>query len=526
MKSAVYFVLAVLIILTSAMPTIAAPNNAASTFSCTDVTEIPQAECEALVALYNSTDGPGWTNSTNWLVTNTPGNWHGVTVESGHVTILNLGYNQLSGSISSELGNLINLTELNLSDNQLVGNIPPVLGNLNNLTLLNLEYNQLSGSIPPELGNLTKLNRLYLSKNSFIGGIPSELGNQTSLQKLELYSNQLNGSIPPELGNLTNLTYLLLSDNELSGSIPIEVGNLLALNILDFSNNKLTGSIPTELSELTSLVDLGLDGNQLSGNIPSELGGLVNLISMNLSSNQLNGSIPGALGDLVSLNILRLNDNNLVGDVPDTFINLINLFDPGMVWDGGDGLDLDYNLLYIPPGYPNPTVPLQVFLNQKDPDWQLYQGFTQVIGAGGGELTSLDRRTDFLIPAGALITDTTFTFIPLPAPTHDSGTLAFAHISFLLTAVDAGGNPIITFDQPITATITYTDSDIVAPENTLGLYYWDTAASIWTDAVTTCPEGVYTRNPAANDFSLPLCHLTEFGVFGTPLRIFMPLVHR
>ena len=502
MKTFVYLLMAILIICTSSFPAVAAPVEDVNTFSCVNVTEIPQIECEALVALYNSTNGDGWSNHTNWLITNTPSDWYGVIVNSGDVTQLFLSSNNLIGSIPPDSGNLTSLTFLSLGDNQLVGNIPPVLGNLINLTLLNLEYNQLSGSIPPELGNLTKLNRLYISKNNFIGSIPSELGNLPRLQKLEIYSNQLDGIIPPELGNLTNLTYLLLSDNQLSGSIPIEVRNLLTLRILDLSNN------------------------QLSGSIPNELGELVNLISMKLSSNQLSGSIPDGLGNLDSLNILRLNDNNLVGDVPDTFINLINLFYPGMVWDGGDGLDLDYNLLNVPPGYPNPTVPLQVFLNQKDPDWQLYQGFEQMIGAGGGELTSLDSKTDFLIPEGALITDTTFTFIPMSAPSHDSGTLAFAHNSYLLTAEDASGNPVITFNQPITATLTYTNSDVVAPEATLGLYFWDESNSAWMDAVTSCPGGGYTRNPDANIFSLPLCHLTEFGVFGMPLLTFMPLIHR
>ena len=35
--------------------------SAPAAFSCDNVTEIPKVECEALVALYNSTNGPGWT---------------------------------------------------------------------------------------------------------------------------------------------------------------------------------------------------------------------------------------------------------------------------------------------------------------------------------------------------------------------------------------------------------------------------------------------------------------------------------
>ena len=47
---------------------------AATDCSNVAVTTIPQAECETLVALYNSTDGPNWTDSpgNNWNITNTP----------------------------------------------------------------------------------------------------------------------------------------------------------------------------------------------------------------------------------------------------------------------------------------------------------------------------------------------------------------------------------------------------------------------------------------------------------------------
>ena len=44
----------------------------AATSSCTSVTQIPVAECEALVALYNGTDGPNWYRNTGWLATNMP----------------------------------------------------------------------------------------------------------------------------------------------------------------------------------------------------------------------------------------------------------------------------------------------------------------------------------------------------------------------------------------------------------------------------------------------------------------------
>ena len=58
-------------------------------FSCTNVTEIPQIECEVLVALSNRTDGgPNWPFSINWLETNMPCSWIGVVCEGGHITEL------------------------------------------------------------------------------------------------------------------------------------------------------------------------------------------------------------------------------------------------------------------------------------------------------------------------------------------------------------------------------------------------------------------------------------------------------
>jgi len=39
------------------------------TSSCNDVTEIPQVECDALVAFYESMDGANWRNRDGWLAT-------------------------------------------------------------------------------------------------------------------------------------------------------------------------------------------------------------------------------------------------------------------------------------------------------------------------------------------------------------------------------------------------------------------------------------------------------------------------
>jgi len=244
---------------------------------CDSQTQIPAAECDALVALYNSTNGAGWSNQADWLQTDTPCSWHGVGCDNG-----------------------TNVTSLYFQNNQLSGSIPTQLGNLTKLTFLDLYYNHLTGSIPTQLGNLTKLTTLYLPGNQLTGSIPSELGNLKNLTFLALYDNELTGSIPPELGNLTNLQYLDLYVNQLSGSIPAELGNLTQLQELELSNNQLSGSLPTELGNLTNLTGLYLSSNQLSGEIPASIVNLTNLTHLSLSCG-LTSSDPAVIAFIEAL---------------------------------------------------------------------------------------------------------------------------------------------------------------------------------------------------------------------------------
>ena len=72
-----------------------------------------ETDREALVALYNATDGENWNESDNWLSDAPLGEWYGVgTYDDGRVGALYLSSNDLSGKIPPELGSLSNLTGL------------------------------------------------------------------------------------------------------------------------------------------------------------------------------------------------------------------------------------------------------------------------------------------------------------------------------------------------------------------------------------------------------------------------------
>ena len=132
---------------------------------------------DALVALYNATNGD------NWLSDSPVDNWFGVYASNdGCVNGLLLLDNQLSGGLPSELGQLVNLEWLDLDENHLTGAIPPELGKLANLEQLDLRENQLTGVIPPELGKLANLEQLDLLENQLTGAIPPELGQTCQLK--------------------------------------------------------------------------------------------------------------------------------------------------------------------------------------------------------------------------------------------------------------------------------------------------------------------------------------------------------
>ncbi|MBO1348085.1 MAG: hypothetical protein EBE86_012130 [Hormoscilla sp. GUM202] len=94
----------------------------------------------ALQAFYTSTSGENWRNNFGWDISSeTPppaevvNNWHGVTVEEGRVTKIEMNRNNLSGMLPEELGNLSNLQKLRLQSNSISGSIPSELGSLGNL---------------------------------------------------------------------------------------------------------------------------------------------------------------------------------------------------------------------------------------------------------------------------------------------------------------------------------------------------------------------------------------------------------
>ncbi|KAJ3394831.1 hypothetical protein HDU92_006497 [Lobulomyces angularis] len=157
------------------------------------------------------------------------------------------------------------ITRLNLGDKSITS-IPNDIFKFRELILLDLSFNQINGSIPSNIGKLKKLKNL--SGNKLKDSIPASLGDLENLTGLWLALNKLTGSIPPELGNLSRLQTLFLSGNELSGELPERLFLLSELKHLYLNMNLLEGKLP-KMSKLTNLQQLDLSYNQFSGKLPN-----------------------------------------------------------------------------------------------------------------------------------------------------------------------------------------------------------------------------------------------------------------
>ena len=245
---------------------------------CEAQSEIPSAECEALVSLWQQTGGLSWDIHFGWAETNSPCTWYGVSCSGGQVRELILRLNNLVGPIPPGLADLPGLRVLDLRFNGLTGTLPPELAALPELVFLLIDSNALTGPIPAQLGELPNLELLYLEDNGISGPLPPELAALPQLAELRLGDNRLTGFIPPQLENFgPSLSTLSLRGNLLQGPIPMELGSLSGLTVLDLAGNDLEGPIPEELGQLSNLVTADLGGNLLSGEVPVELLDLQNI---------------------------------------------------------------------------------------------------------------------------------------------------------------------------------------------------------------------------------------------------------
>lgn len=310
-KESVRFIMsvAVLLLLTSGVSLVVETAHA-QTGICHGVTEISMMECEALVSLYQNTNEAGWTQRTNWMLSDNPCEWYGVTCQQGHVTILALSNNNLSGSIPAEIGELRWLQVLDLAENNL------------------------SGSLPIELSNLSLLRWLYLNDNPLTGTLPVSFMNMDSLETLWLYNSQVcqpaHASLQGWLGSL--------SDHQPSKQLCPVTATTASVNIAPSPQTSCNDVTEIPVSECEALIFLFSKSNGIAWSnrenwaqnaSPCSWFGVScaaeHVTELQLSNNGLDGTLPAQLSDLTELQVLNVSDNRLDGSIPAGLTSLTGL---------------------------------------------------------------------------------------------------------------------------------------------------------------------------------------------------------
>ncbi|KAF5471515.1 hypothetical protein F2P56_008302 [Juglans regia] len=256
--------------------------------------------------------------------------------------VLNLGRNNLSGSISDTFPDNCGLQTLDLNGNQLQGKLPKSLENCTRLEVFDIGNNHIEDIFPCHLKNASVLRVLVLRSNNFSEslGCPGHNATFPMLQILDLAANNFTGKFPinffsnwkamtggedeveSELNHLQfrvlRLSYYQDRVTVTSKGLNLELVKILTIfTSIDISCNKLDGEIPKDIGLLKSLYVLNLSHNALTGQIPTSLANLRLLESLDLSSNKLTGEIPMQLAEnLIFLSVLNLSFNQLVGQIP------------------------------------------------------------------------------------------------------------------------------------------------------------------------------------------------------------------
>ena len=245
---------------------------------------------EALIRIYQSTDGDNWINNENWCSDRPLNEWYGVYIEEGKGHI-DLDGNNLKGVI--DVSGCTSLGVLYCDENQLTSlNV----SGCTSLTILDCEDNQLSSLDVYGCTSLVNFFYYYNQLTSLnVSGCTSfttfncndnqltslNVSGCTSLLDLDCSNNQLtslNVSGCTSLGYLycyenqltslnvsgcTSLKELICRDNQLTS---LNVSGCTSLERLDCSDNRLTS---LSVTSCTSLKQLDCSENKISSVISS-----------------------------------------------------------------------------------------------------------------------------------------------------------------------------------------------------------------------------------------------------------------
>ncbi|XP_059642080.1 receptor protein kinase TMK1 [Cornus florida] len=286
-----------------------------STFVCGESQTNPN-DASVMLALkksLNPSEDLGWSDPE-------PCQWsHVVCSGDKRVTRIQIGHQNLQGTLPSNLSNLTELERLELQWNNISGPLPSLNG-LSSLQVLMLSNNQFS-SIPRDFfTGMSSLQSVEIDNNPFLAWeIPQSLRNSSTLQNFSANSANITGKIPDFFGpdEFPGLINLHLAFNNLEGKLPLTFSGSQLESLWvngQMGDAKLGGKIDV-IQNMTFLKEVWLHSNGFSGPLP-DFSGLNGLESLSLRDNSFTGPVPVSLVNLKSLKIVNLTNNLLQGPMP------------------------------------------------------------------------------------------------------------------------------------------------------------------------------------------------------------------
>jgi len=291
-----------------------------------------------LAVIYLTTGGPNWEAQLSFMGGKDECVWEAVKCnEEKFVTYLYLGFNNLQGTLASEIFSLIHLDFFDITRNVFTGTIPNGLSRLpmkyldiyentftgtlpsdffkvDNIEYMSVGRNLISGTIPSDHKDLSKVTELWFQNNFISGTLPQWFQEITALKNLFFHFNKLTGKMPDY--NLPNLRQYWLWDNAITGTLPPTVFMLPSLRELKITKNKFSGPIVLPENFERSLLVLQINDNEFTGTLPSEIAQLNKLQQVLVNDNKFSGTFPQEWGKLKKAFNLRLENNNVTGTIP------------------------------------------------------------------------------------------------------------------------------------------------------------------------------------------------------------------
>jgi Leucine-rich repeat (LRR) protein len=141
----------------------------------------------------------------------------------------------VTGTIPAALAQWTQLQALDLTLNQLTGSIPlaSYAAWSDTLTIFLVPFNQMSGSLSSEIGLWSNLKFLGLNGNQFTGSLPTTIGLLTNANPVLFAQNRFTGTIPTEVNNFKWTAIVSYQDNEFTGTAPFCVDEKLVQHTVD-----------------------------------------------------------------------------------------------------------------------------------------------------------------------------------------------------------------------------------------------------------------------------------------------------